>query len=223
MSQFEFVLIIYCMWSFCFLLLNITFISVGVWSASSHHSIAPCKFLLRACHVFARRPRSDHGSRTKCHRTKCHGQNVADKMLCGQNVIGQNVTDKMSRIKCRGQNVVDKMSWTTCHRQKVVDNMSWTKCHWQKVVDNMSWTKCRGQKVVDKMSWHGQNGMVEMFVDNMSWHGQNGMVKMFWSILWTNFSMNKFWVVNLSYSISLFPSRHQQYKAQPVEWMQCNV
>ena len=69
------------------------------------------------------------GSRTKCHRTKCHGQNVADKMLRGQNVIRQYATDTMSRTKCSGQNVVDKISWTKCHGQKVVDSMSLTKWH----------------------------------------------------------------------------------------------
>ena len=51
------------------------------------------------------------GGRTKWCRTKCRGQNVADKMVRGQNVAGQNVADKMSRTKCRGQNVADKMSW----------------------------------------------------------------------------------------------------------------
>ena len=80
------------------------------------------------------------GGRTKCHRTKCNGQNVADKMLCGQNVIGQNVTDKMSRTKRSGQNVVHKMSWTKCHGQKVVDNMSWTKWYGQNVVVKMFWS-----------------------------------------------------------------------------------
>ena len=68
------------------------------------------------------------GSRTKCHRTKCHGQNVADKMLWGQNVIGQNVVDMMSWSKCRGQNCVVKMSWTKCRGQNVVVTMSWSNC-----------------------------------------------------------------------------------------------
>ena len=71
----------------------------------------------------------------------------------------------------------------------------------QNVTDKMSRTKCYVDKMpLDKMSWSKCSGQ---------FCGQT--------------SMNKFWVANeyamISNSISLFPSLHQQYKAQSVEGM----